>query len=281
MARRWMTFAMTSLEPVLRQDGVALWRQIARPPAARYRRRHLSARRPPANRSGTVAAVPRQPPHGAARAGGTCRAAAWSAWSRAAARSSPRTCWNTRSRRARDSPNGSAGTTWNRPGACCSSRRPPPIRISRRPWHPLGQPRRAAGAAGFADDRPVSLSQHYFPTARLRGMLDALRASPTHHRGAEGGRRDGLPASGDPRHRAPAERGGSGTAAHAAQPAVAGHRECQRRSRPARWWNSASRAIQRRACRSSSNPESETQWTDCGSLAGGSCCARMASRQWT
>ena len=32
---------------------------------------------------------------------------------------------------------------------------------------------------GFADDRPVSLSQHYFPAARLRGVLDALRAAPT------------------------------------------------------------------------------------------------------
>jgi GntR family phosphonate transport system transcriptional regulator len=32
---------------------------------------------------------------------------------------------------------------------------------------------------GFADDRPVSLSQHYFPAARLRGLLDALRATPT------------------------------------------------------------------------------------------------------
>lgn len=32
---------------------------------------------------------------------------------------------------------------------------------------------------GFADDRPVSLSQHYFPAARLRGLLDALRTSPT------------------------------------------------------------------------------------------------------
>ena len=32
---------------------------------------------------------------------------------------------------------------------------------------------------GFADDRPVSLSQHYFPTARLRGILDALRTTPT------------------------------------------------------------------------------------------------------
>ncbi len=32
---------------------------------------------------------------------------------------------------------------------------------------------------GFADDRPVSLSQHYFPAAKLRGLLDALRATPT------------------------------------------------------------------------------------------------------
>ncbi len=32
---------------------------------------------------------------------------------------------------------------------------------------------------GFADDRPVSLSQHYFPATRLRGLADALRASPT------------------------------------------------------------------------------------------------------
>jgi GntR family phosphonate transport system transcriptional regulator len=32
---------------------------------------------------------------------------------------------------------------------------------------------------GFADDRPVSLSQHFFPAARLRGILDALREAPT------------------------------------------------------------------------------------------------------
>ena len=32
---------------------------------------------------------------------------------------------------------------------------------------------------GFADDRPVSLAQHYFPAARMRGILDALRSSPT------------------------------------------------------------------------------------------------------
>ncbi len=30
---------------------------------------------------------------------------------------------------------------------------------------------------GFADDRPVSLTRHYFPAVRLRGMLEALRAT--------------------------------------------------------------------------------------------------------
>lgn len=30
---------------------------------------------------------------------------------------------------------------------------------------------------GFADDRPVSLTNHYFPAARLRGILDALRTT--------------------------------------------------------------------------------------------------------
>lgn len=30
---------------------------------------------------------------------------------------------------------------------------------------------------GFADDRPVSLTSHYFPAARLRGILEALRAN--------------------------------------------------------------------------------------------------------
>jgi len=30
---------------------------------------------------------------------------------------------------------------------------------------------------GFADDRPVSLTSHYFPSARLRGILEALRAT--------------------------------------------------------------------------------------------------------
>ena len=32
---------------------------------------------------------------------------------------------------------------------------------------------------GFADDRPVSLAQHFFPAMRLRGLLDALRGSPS------------------------------------------------------------------------------------------------------
>src|SRR5580698_10183825 len=31
---------------------------------------------------------------------------------------------------------------------------------------------------GFADDRPVSLARHYFPAVRLKGMLQALQATP-------------------------------------------------------------------------------------------------------
>ncbi len=31
---------------------------------------------------------------------------------------------------------------------------------------------------GLADDRPVSLARHYFPSARLRGLLEALRTAP-------------------------------------------------------------------------------------------------------
>ncbi|HVZ06341.1 phosphonate metabolism transcriptional regulator PhnF [Rhodopila sp.] len=32
---------------------------------------------------------------------------------------------------------------------------------------------------GFADDRPVSLTRHYFPAARLRGIEEALHATPS------------------------------------------------------------------------------------------------------
>jgi GntR family transcriptional regulator, phosphonate transport system regulatory protein len=32
---------------------------------------------------------------------------------------------------------------------------------------------------GFADERPVSLAHHYFPAARLRGLADELRTSPS------------------------------------------------------------------------------------------------------
>jgi GntR family phosphonate transport system transcriptional regulator len=31
---------------------------------------------------------------------------------------------------------------------------------------------------GFADDRPVSLTRHYFPATRLRGLFQALQATP-------------------------------------------------------------------------------------------------------
>src|SRR4051794_32541903 len=32
---------------------------------------------------------------------------------------------------------------------------------------------------GLADDRPVSLTRHYFPTGRLKGIEDALRTTPS------------------------------------------------------------------------------------------------------
>jgi len=32
---------------------------------------------------------------------------------------------------------------------------------------------------GFADDRPVSLTRHYFPASRLKGILQALQATPS------------------------------------------------------------------------------------------------------
>lgn len=31
---------------------------------------------------------------------------------------------------------------------------------------------------GLADDRPVSLARHYFPSARLNGLMEALRSTP-------------------------------------------------------------------------------------------------------
>jgi GntR family phosphonate transport system transcriptional regulator len=31
---------------------------------------------------------------------------------------------------------------------------------------------------GFADDRPVSLTRHYFPATRLKGLLQALQQTP-------------------------------------------------------------------------------------------------------
>ena len=163
----------------------------------------------------------------------SCRAAGWCASSRAAARSSPRTCWNTRSRRARGSPNGSAGTTRSRPGRVLQlqgdrgrSRR------SRRAWasgpaaawccwsgwalpmtgrwacrSTISPPRGCAACWRRCEPRP-----RITEALKAVGVTDYLRQ--TH-----------------PRHRAAAERGGGGAAAHAAQPAVAGDREHQCRPR--------------------------------------------------
>ena len=92
----------------------------------------------------------------------------WFAWSRVAGLSLLRTCLNTRSRHARASPSllQLKETAANSHVAAALG-----IRAGSRVV--------LLERLGFADDRPVSLSQHYFPTARLRGVLDALRAAPT------------------------------------------------------------------------------------------------------
>ena len=75
-------------------------------------------------------------------------------------------------------------------GAGCSSRKPPPFCTAA-----SGLAIQAGGRVvllerlGFADDRPVSLSQHCFPPPGCVGVLDALRAAPTITQAVKGGRR--------------------------------------------------------------------------------------------
>ena len=120
---------------------------------------------------------------------------------------------------------------------------------------------------------------HDFPTARLRGVLDALRANARDHRGVAGGRSRGLSAADTASPRGcRARRRRSCWACHAT-----GRCWSPRTSmsiRPARWWNSIGRAIRRHACRSSLNRKSESDGP-AGSREGRYCFTRMASRQWT
>ena len=108
---------------------------------------------------------------------------------------------------------------------------------------------------GFADDRPVSLTRHYFPAARLKGILAALAGDAQHHRSAASRRHRRLSAPADPRHGTAADADRGGPAAYGSQSPCAGYGERQRRSRRRRSSSIRSVAIPPLACKSCSNPE--------------------------
>ena len=204
----------------------------------------------------------RQPPHGAPRAGGAVarRPGAGGAGPRLIRRRG-RAGIRGRSR-APGSPNGSAGTTWSRPAALLQ------LKETAADAHVAAGLGIRAGSRvvllerlGFADDRPVSLAQHYFPAARLRGMLDALRHSPTITEALKAvGVTDYLRQV-DARHGAAAERGARRNCCACRATGRCWSPRTSTSTAPARWWSSASRAIRRRACRSSSNPERQAHGT--------------------
>ncbi len=259
MTRPMDDIAMKPPEPVSRQEGVALWRQIANRLQHDIGARQLSAGRAPADGGGACPSISVSIATPCAARWRNCRAAAWCAWSRGAARSSPRTCWNTQSRRARDSPNGSAGTTWSRRGACCSLGRRRPIRTSPPALGiRAGSTCRAAGAAGLRRrpaGQPVAALLPVCETARR-----ARRIARPHRRITEALKAVGVSDYLRQMTRVTARLPNAGEAELLRMP----------RNRPLLVTENinvdrdghgggvpASRAIQRRACRSSSNPESE------------------------
>ena len=161
--------AMKPPEPMLapgRRRAVAPDRQ---PPAAGYWRRHLSARRPAADRGGTVAAVPRQSPHRPPRAGGTVarRPGAGGAGPRLVRRRGRAGLHGGAAHAIfRMDPPAQQGAIRARIAAQGDRRRTAGRRRAR---HPAGSRVVLLERLGFADDRPVSLAQHYFPATGCAG----------------------------------------------------------------------------------------------------------------
>ena len=168
----------TRHHPVLRHDGTALWRQIAN----RLQQDIASGNSKPGERlpteaelSAFISASIATPCAGRWR---NCRATGWCGSSRVVAASSPKTCWTTRWRRGPGFPSGSGSITRNRRANAAIARDPADQRVA------AGWP--FAPAVVWCcwsawDSRmtvPVSLTRHYFPATRLKGMLEALRASP-------------------------------------------------------------------------------------------------------
>jgi len=170
---------MTQSAPVSRQEGVALWRQIA----TRLQRDIDTGIYPPGGRLPTEAEFSQQfrvNRHTVRRAleelarGGLVRVeqgrGSFVADDVLEYAVEPRTRFSEWIRRHNMEPSG-------RPLQLCETTAAPHVASA------LGI---SAGAGvvllerlGLADDRPVSLALHHFPSARLPGVLDALRTAPT------------------------------------------------------------------------------------------------------
>ena len=171
--------AVTPTEPVVRQQGVALWRQIA----TRLQHDIDAGVYPPGGRLPTEAALSHQfrvNRHTVRRAldelsrGGLVRVeqgrGSFVAEDVLAYAVEPRTRFSAWIRRHNMEPSGRVLQLKE---------------TAAEPHVATGLGMRTGGRVvvlerlGFADDRPVSLSQHFFSAGRLRGILDALREAPT------------------------------------------------------------------------------------------------------
>jgi GntR family transcriptional regulator, phosphonate transport system regulatory protein len=179
MDRRVGDIMVTPIEPVLREQGVTLWRQIA----MRLQHDIGSGIYPPGGRLPTEAELSEQfrvNRHTVRRAldelsrGGLVRVeqgrGSFVAEDVLAYAVEPRTRFSEWIRRHNMEPSGRVLQL---------------AEIAAEPQVASGLGVRAGSRVvllerlGFADDRPVSLSQHFFPASRLRGILDALREAPT------------------------------------------------------------------------------------------------------
>jgi GntR family transcriptional regulator, phosphonate transport system regulatory protein len=171
--------AMTQANPVLRQEGVALWRQIA----TRLQRDIGVGLYPPGGRLPTEAQLSQQfrvNRHTVRRAleelsrGGLLRVeqgrGSFVADDVLEYSVEPRTRFSEWIRRHNMEPTG----------------RVLQLRATTADTHVAGALGIRTGGRvvllerlGLADDRPVSLAQHHFPATRLPGVLDALRTSPS------------------------------------------------------------------------------------------------------
>ncbi len=170
---------VTPIEPVLRQEGIALWRQIA----TRLQHDIGAGVYPPGGRLPTEAELSQQfrvNRHTVRRAldelsrGGLVRVeqgrGSFVAEDVLAYAVEPRTRFSAWIRRHNMEPSGRVlqlKETAAEPQVAAGLRMRAGSRVV------------LLERLGLADERPVSLSQHFFPVSRLRGIFDALQEAPT------------------------------------------------------------------------------------------------------